>query len=101
LKKPDHTAKNLKFRYGLTRQQYEDMFVAQSGACALCYEPCASGNRLAVDHDHATGRVRSLLCRECNIGLGKFRESQELLRNAADYLDGWTYPLAGPETYAP
>jgi len=81
-------------------QDYEDMFVRQGGVCALCYEPCETGKRLAVDHDHTTGRIRSLLCSGCNTGLGKFRESQELLRNAADYLDAWTFPLAGPETFS-
>jgi len=78
--------------YGLTAEQYDAMLVAQDGVCALCGNPPKPGgafaaSRLHVDHDHETGRVRALLCLNCNRGLGSFVDSPRLLRLAADYLD--------------
>lgn len=74
-------------RYGLTPEQYDELAEAQGFVCALCFEACPTGKQLAVDHDHASGRVRGLLCRTCNAGLGSLKDSPELLRRAADYLD--------------
>lgn len=76
--------------YGLTPQQYEEMLEAQGGTCALCGKPPrgkANGGKLHVDHCHETGRVRSLLCHSCNLGLGKFFDDPDLLRRAALYLE--------------
>jgi len=75
--------------YGLTRQQYEAMVEAQGGVCALCKRSAreVDGFILDVDHDHATGKVRALLCRLCNIGIGHFYDEPALLRAAADYLE--------------
>lgn len=53
-------------RYGITAAEYDAMLEAQNGVCALCEQECPTGNRLAVDHDHVTKRVRGLLCRPCN-----------------------------------
>lgn len=60
----------LLLRYGVTREQYENMLEAQNGTCGICKEPCKTGQRLCVDHDHETGQVRGLLCRACNVHLG-------------------------------
>lgn len=57
---------NLFRRYGITQQDYNTMLVAQSGACAICAKACPTGKRLAVDHDHLSGKVRGLLCASCN-----------------------------------
>jgi hypothetical protein len=75
--------RHLKKQYGLTENDYQQMLAKQQRACALCQ---VSGKRLHVDHDHATGRVRGLLCSGCNMALGKFRDSPELLLRAARYV---------------
>lgn len=71
---PEHTkAKNLSRRlqqYQLTPEQYEQMFENQESLCAICQKPEPSGRKLAVDHDHKTGKVRKLLCTSCNIKIG-------------------------------
>ena len=63
---------NLKRKFGLTIEQYEDLLRQQRGVCALCVKKCRTGNRLAVDHCHLTGRIRGLLCYRCNTHLGWF-----------------------------
>lgn len=57
---------NLSTRYGLTSQQVNDMREAQGGLCAICR---GTMHRECIDHDHATGKVRGLLCHSCNIKL--------------------------------
>lgn len=70
-------------RYRITPEQRAAMFIAQGEACAIC----ADFTDLVVDHDHDSGRVRGLLCRGCNLGLGHFLDSAARLRSAAEYLD--------------
>ena len=73
-------------RYGLTPEMYREMFERQEGLCALCeLRPIAH-----IDHDHETGRVRGLLCQECNTGLGKLGDSADALRRALAYVEGGT-----------
>ena len=52
-------------KYGITENQYETLLKSQRGLCAICGEPPRT-KRLHVDHDHATGQVRELLCTPCN-----------------------------------
>lgn len=73
-------------QWGLSIDDYERLVKAQGGGCAICKKPCSSGRKLAVDHDHKTGRIRGLLCSNCNLGLGKFFDNKELLRKAISYL---------------
>lgn len=75
-------------RYGLTLEDYVQKLAEQHGRCALCgCEPDTTRRHdFAVDHCHATGRIRGLLCRRCNVGLGHFEDSPELLANAIAYL---------------
>lgn len=74
--------------YGISLDTYNQMLRDQDGKCAICNKhESALTSRLHCDHDHATGRVRSLLCDNCNAALGKFNDSPALLRKAADYLD--------------
>jgi hypothetical protein len=82
----------LRTKYGITREEYLERLARQGGACAICREPETVIRRgkpvlLAVDHDHATGRVRALLCSSCNRGIGMFKEQPQLLRAAVAYLD--------------
>jgi hypothetical protein len=57
-------------QFGLRVGDYDLMLAAQGGACAICRAGCPTGRRLAVDHDHASGRVRALLCFPCNARVG-------------------------------
>lgn len=75
--------------YGLTIEQYDAMLAAQQGVCAICLK-APRERYLTVDHNHATGEVRALLCRHCNAGLGLYDESPELLQRAAAYLNRFT-----------
>lgn len=82
-------AHHLISKFGITEEQYEAMVAAQEGKCAMptCEQKDLPEQRLAVDHDHSTGRVRALLCDKCNRGIGLLDESPERLRHAADYLE--------------
>lgn len=63
------------------------MLVRQGGVCAICGgPPDGRWKRFHVDHCHKTGRVRGLLCRKCNNGLGNFGDSVETMRKAIAYL---------------
>lgn len=78
----------LKMKYGITLAQYESMAAAQCGVCAICGNAEEDGRALAVDHDHATGEIRGLLCGGCNLGLGNMGDSPDRLRAAIEYLGG-------------
>lgn len=71
-------------RYGLTLEDFDRMFAEQDGRCAAC--DGRSEKRLHIDHDHSTGRIRGLLCENCNLGIGKFKDDPERLESAARYL---------------
>lgn len=75
----------LKYRYGITPETFNEMFLQQDGKCAICgVEYHAT---LHIDHCHTTGKVRGLLCNNCNRGLGHFKDSKEILMKAKEYLD--------------
>lgn len=71
-------------KYQLSVVEHRKLLAQQNGVCAICREP---GDPLCVDHDHRTGRVRSLLCGGCNSAIGFLRESPLLARAAATYLE--------------
>lgn len=62
--------------YGITSEQYEALYEAQGGCCFICKRARGISKKLAVDHDHATGYVRGLLCTTCNKILGHFRDDR-------------------------
>lgn len=74
-----------KRRYGITPEQYDVLKLKQNNQCAICLSP-PEGCRLSVDHCHKTGRIRGLLCRQCNAVLGLLKEDPSLFFRAADYL---------------
>lgn len=81
----------LKRLYGITKEDHDRMYRSQGGVCAICASvPSGPGSRgiLHVDHDHATGKVRGLLCWKCNVGLGNLRDDPAILRAALVYLAG-------------
>jgi hypothetical protein len=73
-------------KFGLVPEQYEAMLQNQGGVCAICGMN-RDARRLAVDHDHATNKVRGILCHFCNTALGKFLDSVEILKKAIEYLE--------------
>jgi hypothetical protein len=77
----------LRARYGITVADLDALTAKQEGLCALCGEPPKFGKRLHIDHSHETGRVRGLLCLQCNAGLGQLRDDPALLRRAIAYLE--------------
>lgn len=73
----------IKRKYGITYDQYHAMLDAQQGKCAICGDDTQT---LAIDHDHATGKVRELLCPPCNKGLGHFDDDTDRMTKAIAYL---------------
>jgi hypothetical protein len=77
----------IKYKYGLTRNGYREIFNLQNGKCAICgVDLEILGTNTHVDHDHASGNIRGLLCASCNLGLGYF-EDKSKLRSAIRYLE--------------
>ena len=74
--------------FGITMEEYEHILDAQGGVCAICEgESDARGRDFAVDHDHFTGKIRGILCRGCNVGIGNLKEDVETLKRAIKYLE--------------
>jgi hypothetical protein len=81
----------LKYRFGITLAQYKELLQAQNYSCAICKittEEYAkiSKHKFHVDHCHDTGEVRGLLCNNCNVSLGGFKDKKEILESAIAYL---------------
>lgn len=75
-------ARQMRNRYGLSKDQYMQLLADQCWSCAICNSTVP----LLVDHNHRTGQVRGLLCRTCNSALGMLRDEAVLASKAADYL---------------
>lgn len=79
-------------KFGLSAEAYEQMVKDQNGACAVCEKPeirTRGGKikKLAIDHDHKTGKVRALLCCDCNTSLGLMEENPDRLRSLIRYIE--------------
>ena len=81
---PDHRDKCRAQSHGLSLQDYRAMLERQGNVCGICKTP---GKPLCVDHCHATGKVRGLLCRDCNLGLGNYKDNPVFTRAATAYLE--------------
>lgn len=69
-------AKSLERKYGMTLDDYSNLYTKQEGRCALCRVHQRDLNyKLNVDHDHKTGEVRGLLCTLCNVNLGEIERT--------------------------
>lgn len=79
---------HLSRKFGITTAQYNAMLAEQGGGCAICGATEARGRykTFHVDHDHATGDVRALLCNRCNSGIGMFNDDHRLVARAHAYL---------------
>lgn len=75
----------LRSRYGVGLDWYEERLAEQEGVCAICFKPCATGRRLAVDHDHKTSAPRGLLCKYCNTAYALVDADPSWLVSAANY----------------
>ena len=88
-KETEHSRRyQLKRNYGMTLEQWDEMFEAQGGCCAVCGtdEPGGKGT-FHVDHCHDSGEVRALLCNGCNVALGMMDDDPERIRALADYAE--------------
>ena len=88
-RKEHHRRSGVLRRYGLTNADYDAMLLTQGGRCAICGSTDVARknhDKFCVDHDHATGKIRSLLCTNCNVGIGSFKDDPNLLQQALDYL---------------
>jgi hypothetical protein len=74
---------HLRRRYGIGAADVDRMIAEQGGMCPICRKRAA----VHVDHDHATGKVRAIVCELCNGGLGQLKDNPELIRNAIAYLE--------------
>jgi len=91
-KQRDYYAKSrgkawLKYYYGISVEEYDALLARQKGKCAICREKPSPGETLCVDHCHVTGKIRGLLCRGCNCGLGNFRDDPRRMQAGIAYLE--------------
>lgn len=72
-----------KYRYGIDQKEYNKMINDANGKCGICRQ---MSEKLCIDHDHSTGKVRGMICNKCNLGLGHFNDNEKLLQYAIYYL---------------
>lgn len=87
-----HRRSHMKTTYELTELEYQTLMTEQDGKCAICLDEFGDRKDVMIDHNHETGKVRGLLCRSCNTGLGFFKDSELILFFAQKYIhrDGVT-----------
>ena len=82
----NHLARWLRKWYGISIDEYQALLIGCNNRCQICGEPPKQNERLFVDHCHSTNKVRGLLCRICNFGIGHFKDNPELMERAVAYL---------------
>ena len=85
-------AKQRERTFGISHAEYAEFHQKQNGVCAICFKPETAIRNgkvksLAVDHCHKTGKIRGLLCSDCNTGIGKLKEDRNILSAAIRYLN--------------
>lgn len=83
-RKSENLRKHLRRSYRLTVREYKKLIEKSGGKCEIC----GAEKNLCVDHDHSDGRIRGVLCRKCNIGIGYFDDSIARMSKAIKYLRG-------------
>lgn len=76
-------ASHLRNKYSMTEEDLTVLIENQNNQCAICHLTLKKPN---IDHDHVTGKIRGILCWDCNIGLGKFKDNVKFLESAVLYL---------------
>lgn len=80
----------IKCKYNLSLSDYFNKLKRQRYKCAICkIKYRYSGRRLSIDHNHTTGKIRGLLCHQCNAGLGNFKDNLNRIKAALNYLYRW------------
>jgi hypothetical protein len=74
-------------KYGITAERYMELVAQQEGRCAICREPPSARAPLCIDHNHASGVVRGLLCKVCDLAVGNLRDSVARARATLAYLE--------------
>ncbi len=77
---------DLRRRYGMTVQQWDELFISQGACCAICKTKEPSSRGWFTDHCHTTNKVRGILCQQCNALIGFAKDSVTVLANGIDYL---------------
>lgn len=95
---------SLKVRYGISLEEFQELESSQNNKCAVCLlestEQLGRNKKahLYVDHDHKTSKIRGLLCRSCNFGIGQAKDGIKILNSAIEYLRGeyttYAYPVS-------
>lgn len=80
------TKATLLSKYGISLEDYNLLLEKQNNCCAVCKD-IPTKQKLHVDHNHSTGKIRGLLCQACNVSIGKMKESPALLRALAEYIE--------------
>jgi len=85
-KKRQRRIYTIKKKYDLAYKEWEGLWYSQDGRCAICDKFIKYPKDICVDHNHKTGKIRGLLCKECNLGIGCFFDKPELTKLATEYL---------------
>lgn len=88
-RKSNWDKQRLKDKYGLSLEDREDLLKRQNYCCLICqthFDGQSKNTKAYIDHCHSTGKVRGLLCNSCNLGLGHFKDNEEFLLSAIQYL---------------
>lgn len=78
--------RRLRIKFGMTLDDYNQLFEKQNNACAICLDSERGKRDWHLDHDHTTGKVRGILCHWCNLMLGHARDSEDILEAGMRYL---------------